>query len=271
MLLRFITETTQNELSQYQEKVGKSRKPENIPVPKPPPIDVIPDWWTELYDAVVIIRNFTNAVEGDLVFQQDLWKAYCDAENSFAEIEETNIFAKNLHLFFNQRFVETCNIDVAHLAHVLTADGLRDFRDQFQIETDDFYREMATLKSILSVIASKAFSKDEISDLCILGSFDWYIRNAEFDRGENLYSYWRQMKLTSFTEKGTNKGNPVSLKPFAEIASIIVTMPCTEAVCERAFSQMKTVLTDLNCNLSSDMFIAITTIKLAMKYKRNYE
>ena len=79
------------------------------------------------------------------------------------------------------------------------------------------------------------------------------------------------MATTKIEEKGTNSGRPTSLKPFAEIALIIVTMPCTEAVCERAFSQMKTLLTDLNGNLSTEMFIAEATIKLAMKYKRKYE
>ena len=44
------------------------------------------------------------------------------------------------------------------------------------------------------------------------------------------------------------------MKPFAEIALIIVTMPCTEAVCERFFSQMKLLLNDHNGKLSTEMF-----------------
>lgn len=240
-------------------------------MPKPPPIDVIPDWWKELYDATVIVRNFTNAVEGDLVFQQDLWKAYQEAEKAFKLIEGTNDYAKALHSFFKLRFIDTCNIELAHLAYVLTAEGLHDFRSTHIPETDNFYADLSSLKGILFTVSKTAYTKEEISEKCIIGLFDWYIKYADFDAGENLYSYWRQLKFLEIVEKGTNKGKPTSMQPLAEIASIIVTMPCTEAVCERAFSQMKTIITDLNGNLSSEMFVAEATVKLAMKYKRKYE
>lgn len=268
---KFITETAKFEQERYNEKVRRARKPENIPIPRPPPIEIIPEWWNEFYEAIVIIRNFTDAVEGDLVFQQDLWKAYKEVQRSFDEISESNAYAKALQTFFNLRFVDTCNIEVAHLAYVLTAEGLTDFRETHVLDSDEFYSDIGSLKGVLISIAMKAFSKKEISEMCLLGLFDWYIKYAEFDTGENLYSYWRQMATTTIKEKGTNSGCPTSLKPFAEIALVIVTMPCTEAVCERAFSQMKTILTDLNGNLSTDMFIAEATVKLAMKYKRKYK
>ena len=267
---RFITEQASREISDYQDKIAHSRTPTRVPKPEPPPIDAIPEWWLELFDATKIIREFTDAVEGDLTFQQDLWKAYIATEEKFNEIEATNKYADSLHEFFVYRFIDTCNIDVAHLAYTLTAEGLQNFREEFEFDSDEYYAELGTLKSVLLTIAGRVYTKEEIGKLCISGLFDYYITDVEFDQGDNLFSFWNQIGRTLAKKEGLNNGVPISIKPFADIALIIVMMPCTEAVCERAFSQMKNLLTDHNGKLSTEMFVAEATVRLAQKYKRSY-
>ena len=118
----FINAQSQFEGEEYQRNLARSRKPENLSPPESPPIEELPAWWLDFYAAIKIIREFTDSVEGDLMFQQDLWIAYAKADQQFNEIGETNKYAAKLHEFFTLRFVDTCNIDVAHLAYVLTAD-----------------------------------------------------------------------------------------------------------------------------------------------------
>ena len=175
-----------------------------------------------------------------------------------------------LHEFFTLRFVDTCNIDVAHLAYVLTADWLNEFRSLREDE-EKYYSDLSLMKSVLATIAARVYTKEEISALCITGLFDYYVNYTEFDSGDNLYSFWNQIALTEVKEPGLNKGKKTSMKPFAEIALIIVTMPCAEAVCERFFSQMRLLLNEHNGRLSTEMFLAETIVKLSQKFKRKYE
>lgn len=73
------------------------------------------------------MKQFTDEIEGNMKFQQDLWIAYTRAKEQFDILKETYVYALILEEFFFKRFIDTCNIEVSQLAYVLTPEGLYDF------------------------------------------------------------------------------------------------------------------------------------------------
>ena len=49
-----------------------------------------------------------------------------------------------------------------------------------------------------------------------------------------------------------------------------MSLPATEAMCERCFSQIKAILTDFNRSMKKDLFTALGTIKMCICYDKNY-
>ena len=253
-------------VSKNEELVTKARKRGDVP--KISPVDSIPDYWNEIRDAFSVVQKFTTAIEGDLVYQWALWIEYCKALDAF-ESMSTNIYAKALKSFFQNRF--HANMEFAHLAYILTPEGLDAFRKAFPIDSEDYLFQKSTLKTTFLTIASNAFSQEEIAQYCLPGLFDYYIQEIEYSKGENMYQFFKELSIKKVTILGLNSGNPVSWNAFAIICSILLMMPCSEAVCERAFSKMKSILTDLNQNLSMEHFIAIASVKISVAFAKKYK
>ena len=222
---RFLVEQSELEKAHYYKKIQRAHKPGKVIAPTPPPLDHVPEWWTELLDAVRVIKIFTANVEGDLMFQQDLYMAYRKAIDAFEALEE-NQFARALESYFIQRFVDTCNIEFAHLAYVFTAEGLSDFRERHpNFEDEQCLVEIGSLKACFRSLATNYYSNEEYNQLFLPGLFDLYLQEADFGTGENLYCWWKQRFVDKISSPGINHGRPVSLNPLAEIALIVVTMP----------------------------------------------
>ncbi|KAK8888285.1 hypothetical protein M9Y10_039351 [Tritrichomonas musculus] len=67
-----------------------------------------------------------------------------------------------------------------------------------------------------------------------------------------------------------NRGEPIPLKTFVCVALCLITLPASESMIERAFSQIKSIMTDYNKSMLGDLFIALSTIKVTSRYKRKY-
>ena len=76
------------------------------------------------------------------------------------------------------------------------------------------------------------------------GLFDWWIEDCQCNPGEATASFW---KVQSFRFLTTLQ---VHLKNFATIALVLTTMPGSEAICERRFSKIKHIATDLNTTMN---------------------
>ena len=54
------------------------------------------------------------------------------------------------------------------------------------------------MKSVLTTIAPRVYTKEEISALYITGLFDYYVNYTEFNSGENLYNSFFFLKKIDF-------------------------------------------------------------------------
>lgn len=67
-----------------------------------------------------------------------------------------------------------------------------------------------------------------------------------------------------------NGGEPIKLDIFSTIILIIISLPASESMVERAFSQIKSITTDFNKSMKKDLFISLSTIKLCLRYRKKY-
>ena len=95
------------------------------------------------------------------------------------------------------------------------------------------------------------------------------MESSKIRKGENPITYYRNLVNKKVKICGINSGNEISLKVFAILALMIITCPATEAMVERAFSALKSISTDFNQSMKEDLFNALATIKLCLRYKRN--
>lgn len=78
------------------------------------------------------------------------------------------------------------------------------------------------------------------------------------------------MKSVQEIIPGVNGNAKVPFKLFTFISLAIISLPASEAACERCFSQIKTILNEFNISMKEDLFTSLATIKICMRYKRNY-
>ena len=81
----FIAERMQVERTEYQQNLiafQKGRKRTEPEVPSPPPVLKVPPTWKDHTEALNVIADFTNKIEGDLVLQQELYVSYIGVEAS---------------------------------------------------------------------------------------------------------------------------------------------------------------------------------------------
>ena len=89
--------------------------------------------------------------------------------------------------------------------------------------------------------------------------------------GENPIDYFQNLTRRTRIIGMVNQGRAIKCDVFATICLVILTCPASEAMVERAFSQIKAISTDFNKNMKPDLFLALSKIKLALRYKRKYD
>ena len=135
---QFIQETVTSNKTEYEVKMikyqtGKIKSPPAPPLD--PPFNKIPQTWKQYNQPLAVITQFTNVVEADLAFLQDMYIAAKEAEAKLQEqMNQNNPVARVLLEKFLNRFMETADITLAQLAYVLTPKGLYDYRGRSKEE-----------------------------------------------------------------------------------------------------------------------------------------
>lgn len=93
---------------------------------------------------------------------------------------------------------------------------------------------------------------------------------VEFGTGENPFNFWKYSAYESAEIEHINDGRPIPLDNFSHIALCLITLPASEAMIERAFSQVKAISTRYNKSMLIDLYLALSSIKIEIKYARKY-
>ena len=129
---QFIQDTvaqtrTEYEVMKIKFEMGKIKNPPEPPLL--PPFNKVPESWKVYNQPLTLITKFTNVVEADLAFLQDMFVAAKETQTKLKEqIDQNNPVAKVLLDKFLYRFLETADITLAHLAYTLTPEGLYEYR-----------------------------------------------------------------------------------------------------------------------------------------------
>lgn len=241
--------------------------------PKPiefPPINEVPEEWATYIEPLEVIAGFTNCIEGDLCLQQDVYISVLDAESKLESLAQNkNYVAETLYDKFHHRFTSTADLTLAHLAFLFTPTGLDDFRS---LPNDrEKVRIRLTLKKkfldISKVLTQKKFTNNTHF---LPALFDYYLDRVEFGTGEYPFNFWKYSAYESAEIEHINDGRPIPLDNFSHIALCLITLPASEAMIERAFSQVKAISTRYNKSMLIDLYWALSSIKIAIKYARKY-
>jgi hypothetical protein len=267
----FVQATVESEDLEYNaenesfENGNRQKKPQR---PEIPPIQSIPDFWNEYLDPLMVIKNFTDRVEGDLKMQQDLFKAFCAAETALSTMSESgNCVAQILLEALKQRFYKTANILTAQLAWVFTPEGLATIR---ALSEEDFWDQYEILKQHLRNLAKEVMNEEDLGKAFIGAIFDHYVRSRKFGMDENPFSYWRNLLYAKIKIFGSNDDQPIPLRPFVQMVLSIINLPATEAMNERCFSQRKRIVSQFNHKMVDITLVALSTIKLSARFQRKY-
>lgn len=259
--LRFEKET-----SLYE--ANKRRTPPN-PIVNPP-MKAVPEDWVNYIPALEVISEFTDNIEGDLKLQQDVYVSVVEAESKLKALTDDNNFVAEILLEkFEERFKTTADLTLAHLAFIFTAVGLDDFRNTPNDAEKKKTRKNLKKKylEICNILTQKKYTQNTHF---LPALFDYYIDRVEFGTGEDPFAFWKYCMDESAVIEHVNDGNPIPLDTFSSIALCIISFPASEAMIERAFSQIKAISTKFNSSMLIDFFLAIATIKIAKKYSRKY-
>ena len=270
----FISRRTEEERVSYQrdKELFDAGRKRTAPVePVPPPVEAVPECWNEYVDALKVIATFTDMIEGDLQLQQQVYTSVISTE---AQLENMglhgNVVASKLLVAFRNRFKATADIELAHLAFTFTPDGLQ----AFQTLPEGFEKRTTakTLKKKFLEIASNLnVSAIGPSAVFLPAIFDNYLKYASIGEGEDPFIYWEERCDETIVIPQVNNGQSIKLTVFSTIALILISLPASEAMVERAFSQMKAISTDFNKCIAKDLFLALSTIKLCVRIKRKYQ
>lgn len=269
----FISRRTEQEAAEYEvnlqlyQKGKKRAAPEE---PSPPPVSSVPDEWESYVDALSTIASFTDSIEGDLKLQQQVYTSVVETEAKLENMSSHgNIIAKHLLEAFRIRFMTTADLTLAHLAFTLTPVGL----NALQALPNDHEKRATTKKlkdKFLEIAHSLDFDALGSSALFLPALFDNFIKFGHIDEGEDPFIFWEEKMDDSIIIPQLNSGKEISWSVFATIALTLISLPASEAMVERAFSTIKVLVTDFNKRISDDLFVALSSIKLCIRYKNKY-
>lgn len=269
----FINEMVQSKNERYQAELTAfqdGRKRTMPDEPDLPPIRTVPNEWTDYTAALNVIARFTDQIEGDLHLQQQVYVAFISAQAELERMRERrNIVARNLLDALTSRFTRTADLALSRLAFCFTAEGLTDFHSMPNSPSKRAVKAELKAKflEIAGVLNIPAIGPPAIY---LPAMFDNYITYAEIGDGEDPYAYWSEKLDDTVTIEQVNGGMPISLAIFANIALIMISLPASEAMVERAFSQVKAIVTDFNRSMGKELFLALCSIKLCTRYSKKY-
>ena len=261
----FIKEQSAVELEKYNEQAQlfNQKKIKTPPVkPKMPPSGEISDDWQLFLEPLRIIAEFTDSVEQDLSFQQDVFIAVQTALQKLQALKTP--IGDALNYFLEKRFRETADISLSKLAYYLTPTGVNAFRSMPVMEKKSLFAELR--KTFMKVSDQLPVEKT----LHFPAIFRYFFENVDVRDGDSPFYVFDDLQHQAFVIPGVNRGHPVSFDVFASFCKAMVTLPASEAMVERCFSQVKSFATDFNKTMKSDLFIALSSLKLSVRYKRKY-
>lgn len=262
---QFIQEFSAYENEVYQEKLDKwnQKKSKNQPEPPiPPPIEMIPDDWDTFLEPLAVIADFTAKIEQDLALQQQV---YIEIQNVLRKLENIdNPIADSMHHFFIQRFNDTADISLAKLAYHLTPVGIAQYRAMPPNEKRGLFKE---LKTKFLAISAK-LPEQEVRFFA--AQFRFFMDFFPIDEGDSPFFVFDDLMGEMIHIAGINNELPVDFTSFAKLCKALVSLPASEAMVERAFSAIKSITNDFNKSMGLDLFIALSTLKLTVRYKRKY-
>ena len=100
--------------------------------------------------------------------------------------------------------------------------------------------------------------------------FDNVIKYWSINPGEDPRAYWNDKCDENVTIRQVNGGHPIPLNVFATTALVLISLPASESMVERAFSQIKAIATDFNKSMKNKLFLSLATVKLCLRYKNKY-
>ena len=256
-------------------KIIKDAKDANKEIVQPPwtkiPIEI-----HEYAEPLSAIYEFTNIVEGDFAFEQDLYKAYRKAKDELVQmiLTKQNFFAEILLENIIDRFAVTAKLPVAELAYFLTPEGVNEWRNKYtkyfctarrnsRIDKEEA-AEATTMKERMTkilIILCSTLKKDNQKEYITLiqNEFNTWLNSYELPLVEyDTFLYWKE------------KRNDPRIEELAEVAEVAVSMLASEAVAERLFSMAKSEINKFNKHMGLDLFRALTIIKLCTHYRNAY-
>ena len=281
----FLIEASDSEQRVYESKLDKNRirasqgkEIKQISEPDLPEITSIPITWFKAFDVLDVIRKFTSHVEKDLAMQQDVYLQAMDVENKLTALEVMgNEFAKPLREAFEYKFMNTADLLLSELAYRFTPIGFCDYKRTIYASMSSANRNEAE-----NAVQHHTALQNRFTDLCehVFGItndeeraengfpllFDWFFENVECNAGETTISLWRRVRYMRVIISSKR----YSMLKFWQIGISLVTMPASEAICERCFSQVRRLTNDWNKNTSVDLFEALATIRLATHFLEQY-
>jgi hypothetical protein len=270
-------------LTRNKERVAKGKQPKPVIEPSYPPIVVIPIDWFHLLEALKIIRSFTLRIEGDIVLQQDVFVEARNVRFTLTALEVSgNMYASTLRTAFEERFMKTADILISELAWRFTPAGVLEWRNTFSLEmngsdeeakkrADEHYENLSNRFVDLCEHTFDISTDAQKASYGFPALFHWWMECAPIDPGESTSSLWRKMRSKRVVIPGFHSGCPVSLSNLWKIGVALTTLPASEAICERCFSQIKHLASDLNTSMKPELFESLATIKMASYYFNKYQ
>lgn len=249
-----------------QKKINKEPERPNIPS-----IFEIPIEWETYTVPLEVLAEFTEHIEGDIVLQQEvlIHKIIMESQLEQMATEGKNAIADQLLEVFRRRFKQTADITVSELAYIFTPNGLNQFR--MLNDNKDKHQKRKILKKTFLDITKEATEKNPTPDFTYLPAlFDYYLDSFKYNEGENPTAFWKSQIEEEVIIPHVNESKPIPLNAFATTILCIISLPASEAMCERAFSALKSIISDLNTSMKPDLYHALATIKLALRYQRKY-
>ena len=245
-----------------------------------PCVNEIPNEWYEVLDPLLIIRQFTQRIEGDVKMQMDVFLSARNATQQLNSLHDSgNQFAKSFLDAFEMRFSSTADLLLAEIAYRFTPEGVHEFRNTVGIalnSPDDEERLKAgnhyeNLKHHFVMLAEEIFdiqNDEQRMKYKFPALYDWWLFDSDCYPGETFYSVWRNPN--KYVKLQGNDSN-ISIKNLATIAMALLTLPASEAINERCFSQVKHLVTKYNRSIGSELFADVSTIKIASLFKEKYQ
>lgn len=201
-----------------------------------------------------------------------------DVENKLTALEVMgNEFAKPLREAFEFKFMNTADLLLSELAYRFTPIGFCDYKRTIYAsmssanrnEAENAVQHHTALQNRFTDLCEHVFgitNDDERAENGFPLLFDWFFENIECNAGETTVSLWRRVRYMRVIISSKR----YSMLKFWQIGISLVTMPASEAICERCFSQVRRLTNDWNKNTSVDLFEALATIRLATHFLEQY-